>query len=471
MHKTVLVPLDGSPAGERILPWAIELARTRQHTLTLAQVVRWPPFPLYPDGAWVDSAAVYDEILDGQHQSATEYLRSVRDRLAGKGVPIKLAIGEGQVGETILGLADECAASTIAMSTHDHGGMRHFLLGGVAEQIVHRAAVPVLLLRSAEETSRPASIRRLLVPLDGSSFGESTLDLARDVAGPETTLILVDVARVVVPAIGADSSGQMELAALEFADRATDRNLEAARAYLDTAAQTLSADGFYVETWTRIGIDWSEIVEVAHEAEADLIVMASHDRSAPARWIHGSVANAVARHADVPVLLAGPRALVEHAIGSLLVEDVIVPTRTRIRQHDSLNSAVRLLNRHGMGGAPVVDATGHLVGMLSAAALVNWEARLVARLAKASTPNAASYAEHLAHETVDKVMERPAAIIEAGAPLVETFDLLRQQRSGLLVVTHKGQSVGVLTSADVVRAMTGALMTAGRHPASAPMSA
>jgi nucleotide-binding universal stress UspA family protein/predicted transcriptional regulator len=471
MQKTILVPLDGSSAAEGVLPWAIEMGRARHHSVTLAQVLRWPPFPMYPDGAWIGAAALYDEILDGVRQTATEYLTSVRERWAGKGVPIKLATGQGQISETILGLADECAASTIAMSMHDQGGMRHLLLGSIAEQVAHRAAVPVLLFHAAEQRVQPASLRRLLVPLDGSAFGESALDLARDVAGADTALILVDVARVVLPALSPSGNGESDRTALELADRATDRNVEAARAYLDRAAQALSADGYWVETWTRVGIEWNEIVEVAHEADADLIVVASHERSGPARWMHSSVANAVIRHADVPVLLAGPRALVEHAIGSLLVEDVIVPTRTRIRQDDSLESAVRLLNRHGMSGAPVVDEAGHLVGLLSAADLVSWEARLVGRLAKAANPNAASYAEHLAGETVETVMERPPATVQAGTPLVEVFDLLRQQRSGLLVVTHKRRPVGILTSADVVRLMAGSFTITGHRPASPLMSA
>jgi CBS domain-containing protein len=43
--------------------------------------------------------------------------------------------------------------------------------------------------------------------------------------------------------------------------------------------------------------------------------------------------------------------------------------------------------------------------------------------------------------------------IEVGAPLVDAVDLLRRQRSGLLVVAHAGRPVGLRTGADVLRAM------------------
>jgi nucleotide-binding universal stress UspA family protein len=83
------------------------------------------------------------------------------------------------------------------------------------------------------------------------------------------------------------------------------------RTYLDEAAGPLREQGISVETTTRFGNPATEIIRSAREYAADLLVMSTHGRSGPGRWLYGSVADEVLRHADVPVVLLSPDARTE----------------------------------------------------------------------------------------------------------------------------------------------------------------
>ena len=139
---------------------------------------------------------------------------------------------------------------------------------------------------------------RIVVSLDGSGTAEAALgpaaELARRLGAPLHLVRVADVSRV--------QFGLNE-AALEYA--ALGRELgeeeaEAARYLADTAAR-LGQDGPAPTTEVRRGFAARELVEAVRPG--DLLVMASHGRSGPKRWLLGSVAEEVVRHAAAPVLL------------------------------------------------------------------------------------------------------------------------------------------------------------------------
>jgi nucleotide-binding universal stress UspA family protein len=80
--------------------------------------------------------------------------------------------------------------------------------------------------------------------------------------------------------------------------------------YLDGQARALAGAGVHVRTQVRIGDPAAEIVSCAQEEGADAIAMSTHGRTGLDRLIHGSVAGAVLRQAELPILLFRPT---EHA--------------------------------------------------------------------------------------------------------------------------------------------------------------
>ena len=139
---------------------------------------------------------------------------------------------------------------------------------------------------------------RIVVALDGSPVGEKALapaeELARRLGAP---LHLVRVADATWLRFGANEAA-LEYAALggELAEEEA-----AARAYLEGLTGRLAGQGFSVTSEVRRGFAGPELV--AATRPGDVLVMASHGRTGPARLLLGSVAEEVTRKATAPVLL------------------------------------------------------------------------------------------------------------------------------------------------------------------------
>jgi nucleotide-binding universal stress UspA family protein len=139
---------------------------------------------------------------------------------------------------------------------------------------------------------------RIVVALDGSELAERALasgeELARRLGVP---LHLVRVADTTWLRFGANE------AALEYASLGGELAEEEAQAkeYLEGVGSRLAGEGLTVTTEVRRGFAGRELV--AATRPSDLLVMASHGRTGPARLLLGSVAEEVTRHATAPVLL------------------------------------------------------------------------------------------------------------------------------------------------------------------------
>ncbi len=141
--------------------------------------------------------------------------------------------------------------------------------------------------------------KHLLVPLDGSDLAESALPMAQTIAerfASEITLFRA----VHLPHLIGDS--------YEFAELYTSFSYEMrqeAEAYLTAKQKGLQAAGFTVNCRIVTGTPAADAILIAaDELAVDTIVMSTHGRGGFARWVFGSVADKVLRHARVPILLA-----------------------------------------------------------------------------------------------------------------------------------------------------------------------
>jgi nucleotide-binding universal stress UspA family protein len=125
--RRVLVPLDGSPAGEAVLDPAVGLARALDARVLLLRVVD----PGEPPAA------------------ARGYLGQIAERLRGRVAGSELRVEAGDPALRIEGVAAEVAPIAIAMATHGRGGLDRVLLGSVSSDVLHRTRLPALLVRPA----------------------------------------------------------------------------------------------------------------------------------------------------------------------------------------------------------------------------------------------------------------------------------------------------------------------------------
>jgi nucleotide-binding universal stress UspA family protein len=148
MYKRALVPLDGSPLAEAVIPFLMEIASPLGMSIVLIRV-REPIPQIVGDGvrhALLDAAVA-------RERDTEDYLASIAATLRARGVVVSYAIRSGRPDEEIVAAAREAGADLIAMSTHGRSGLGRLLFGSVAEQVLRHADVPVLMIR---HTTAPA---------------------------------------------------------------------------------------------------------------------------------------------------------------------------------------------------------------------------------------------------------------------------------------------------------------------------
>ncbi len=143
MYRKILVPLDGSKVAEGVLPHAKALAYSEGAELILLTVGANPAV----DFAFSDPGLAQSAISE-QEERSKKYITEIERQLQAAGFKTSTALRVGSVAEVILGVAEELDVDCIAMSTHGRTGPARWLLGSIAERVVHNSKVPVLLIRA-----------------------------------------------------------------------------------------------------------------------------------------------------------------------------------------------------------------------------------------------------------------------------------------------------------------------------------
>ena len=123
--RSLLVAVDPSAASRAAIDFAFRYAAGGDVRLSLYTVAR--------DPADVERAAAL--------------FVEPRERAATTGIPIATSIGRGDAATEILAAASRDAADAIVLGTHGRCGMRNWIFGSVAEAVVRRSAVPVVIVR------------------------------------------------------------------------------------------------------------------------------------------------------------------------------------------------------------------------------------------------------------------------------------------------------------------------------------
>jgi nucleotide-binding universal stress UspA family protein len=139
--KKILVPTDFSPPAARALDEAAALARLFGASVTLVHVYGLP-VPITNDGA-----AYGQNLIEALDETARANLAAARDELRRHtpgAPPIDVKALLGFAADEIVAEAQRGHFDLIVMGTHGRTGIKHLLLGSVAERVVRTAPVPVL---------------------------------------------------------------------------------------------------------------------------------------------------------------------------------------------------------------------------------------------------------------------------------------------------------------------------------------
>jgi nucleotide-binding universal stress UspA family protein len=140
----ILAPLDGSDVGESALPYAEALADKLGATIDLIQIVS-PPGTVEAN---LLGGPDWRKFIKAMRDAGENYLKSIAEKFKSKDLKIMYDVLTGDPADKIVEYAADKGVSLIAMSTHGRTGLTRWVLGSVADKVLHGARIPVLLVRS-----------------------------------------------------------------------------------------------------------------------------------------------------------------------------------------------------------------------------------------------------------------------------------------------------------------------------------
>lgn len=239
------------------------------------------------------------------------YVQGLAEEIArGAHVVVNGAVELGAPADVICRRTLEVGADLIVMTTHGRTGLSRVWLGSVADGVVHRATVPVLLIRpSASPHARHAEsalFRRILVPLDGSTTSSAIIPFAAKIAKCSGAKLVLLRVVAPVPLYSFDAGVPAYPVAILDPDM-TEQVAQDAREELNVMAPQVEKEfGVHLETIVATNqATASTILETAKTSGADLIAMTTHGRGA-SRLLLGSVTDKVLRGGHLPLLVYRP---------------------------------------------------------------------------------------------------------------------------------------------------------------------
>jgi nucleotide-binding universal stress UspA family protein len=285
--RSILVPTDFSANAEHALWFALRLARVFDAEVHLVHVRI-----LLEGHRQTEELQRELELIEAQND---EHTMAALDRRAGvDDAVVHTHLVRGlSVSESLIEVARDLGCDLVVMGTHGRRGLRHLLLGSVAEEVLRTAEMKVITVRESADTDE-RSAGSILVPHDFSERSKKALDVARlwaQALDASVTLLHV-VEPLVYPEFYA-----VDAMPEDVQQEVEERSWEALR---EVAAEHL--DGIEHEVKVVSGRATEVILDQALADRCDLVVMATRGLSGIEHLLLGSVAEGVVRRSEVPVL-------------------------------------------------------------------------------------------------------------------------------------------------------------------------
>ena len=141
--EKILVPLDGSDAGQAALPYAETLAKQMGASISLIQVI---PSPATMDPS-ISGGPYWIKFVEAINDTAQDYLSGIAKKLTQQGIQTTYEVMSGDPAYKIIEHAEHERAGLIAMSTHGRTGIARWVLGSVTDKVMHGAKMPIWIVR------------------------------------------------------------------------------------------------------------------------------------------------------------------------------------------------------------------------------------------------------------------------------------------------------------------------------------
>lgn len=142
----ILVPVDFSGQSAYALEYAIDLAKAMGASIHVFHAYSLPTQIVGP----YEVAPIPNDFFEQVRESASKHLAQSREKVKAGGVACEASLTDGAPAEAIAEAAKQVNADLIVMGTRGHTGLKHMLLGSVAERTLRIAPCPVLATREKE---------------------------------------------------------------------------------------------------------------------------------------------------------------------------------------------------------------------------------------------------------------------------------------------------------------------------------
>lgn len=302
--KNILVPLDGSELAEKALPYARTIAKLKNSNITLFAV----------------SLTIFVERRDKLFSS---YLEATAKKLNEEGIKTTTATGYGEVSEQIIKYANSNKIDLIIMATHGYSGAKKWMFGSKTQKVLYGTTIPVFLIKSkSPEVS--GEFNRIMVPVDGSPFSESTFPFITELTKKtkREVLLLHICEPPVVPSYG---SSPINPKWKKYRDDMWNEVERLSTNYLANTIELLKKKGVKARSKVvkaQTGEVAKTIIKISKDENINLIVTATQGRTGVTGLVYGSVANKIVEDSLQPILLIRPETSTPLAPPQTLLDDI-----------------------------------------------------------------------------------------------------------------------------------------------------
>jgi nucleotide-binding universal stress UspA family protein len=297
----ILLATDGSDEAASAALAAAELSEETGSDVHVCYVL---PTEAEVVGRHFYSEEIRESVIEQAERDARSFLEEQAQRVSSEGGKVaETHLRVGRPDKEILRLAGVLEAGTIVIGSRGLGAVGRALMGSVSDSVVRHAHCPVMVVRG-EPVVFPTKV---LLATDGSREAELAARTAADLAQKtDSELHMVHVFGIapVGPPVYPEAT---DLQSVEYEAEAEERQRiseQRAREVLEAEVEKArSAGGMVAQAHLLEGRVAPEIVALAEEIGAGLIVMGSRGRGGIRRALLGNVSESVVRHAHCPVFV------------------------------------------------------------------------------------------------------------------------------------------------------------------------
>ncbi len=293
--KRLLVPLDGSPLAESVIPSVAYLAKKLNTSVTLIHIIE---------------KDAPEKVHGQQHlrlpKQAEKYLKNIAALEIFKNVKIETHVHEEKVKDVPMSISDhikELNQDIVILCAHGKIRLQGMLFGSVAQQVISLGKTPVLLIKPPEDKIIVENnFKNFLVPLDGNIDHEKALEYAAGLAalcGANIHLVMA------IPNFGT-MSGEVSPANI-FLPATTTRMMDMlvpdAEGYLENLKLKYEQSEVKITVSASRNDPEAAILETAQQINADLIILATHGKKGTEAFWAGSISPKISKASKIPLLL------------------------------------------------------------------------------------------------------------------------------------------------------------------------